>query len=166
MEWTNQPAQAERLLAADVARGTGRLLGDMGFSTVPEVTLGNGRRADLLGVNAQGRLALVEIKVSVADLRADDKWPEYLDYADQFWFAVPLGFPLDVLGLPAFQPERCGLIVADRYQAACLRPAPSHKMAPARRSATTLLLARRAADRLRALSDPLLSGIAPPISPA
>jgi hypothetical protein len=148
----------ESLTAADVARGSMRLLADMGFSCVPEVTLGNDRRADLLGVDAHGTLALVEIKVSLADLTGDAKWPDYLGYADQFWFAVPAGFPLSPFDRPAFAPETCGLIVADRFSGACVRPAPVRPVAPARRKATTLLLARRAADRLRGLTD------APPVA--
>src|SRR3546814_5087076 len=33
--------------------------------------------------------------VSLADLRADGKWPDYVGYCDAFYFAVPPGFPHD-----------------------------------------------------------------------
>jgi hypothetical protein len=49
---------------------------------------------------------------------------------------------------PSLMPERTGLIVADRYDAAILREAQSTLLAPARRKVETLRFARRAARRL------------------
>ena len=144
----------ERLLATDVVRGVSRLLHRAGIAPLNEVPLGNGRRADIVGLDPQGRITLVEVKVSTADLRGDLKWPEYLDYCDRFFWAVPDAFPLGDFALPWFQPERCGLIVADRWDAAELRPAPWHLLPPARRKAETLRFARRAAQRLLWASDP------------
>ena len=144
----------DRLLATDVVRGTSRLLHRAGIAPLSEVPLGNGRRADIVGLDLQGRITLVEVKVSTADLRSDLKWPEYLDYCDRFFWAVPDGFPLDDFELPWFQPARCGLIVADRWDAAELRPAPWVLLPPARRKAETLRFARRAAQRLLWASDP------------
>ena len=69
----------ERLVAADVLRGTCRWLVRAGVAPLAEVPLANSRRADIMGLDAQGRLTIVEIKVSLADLRGDRKWPEYLD---------------------------------------------------------------------------------------
>lgn len=146
-----QPAP---LIAADVARGVGRLLARAGLAPLFEVPLGNGRRADVLAIDAAGRLTLVEIKVSMADLRGDLKWPEYLDYCDRFFWAVPEGFPLSPFEEDWFAPARCGLIVADRYDAAELRAAPLVPLAAARRKAETLRFARRAATRIHALIDP------------
>jgi hypothetical protein len=37
----------------------------------------------------RGLLTIVEIKVSRADLLGDHKWPDYLDYCDRFFWAVP-----------------------------------------------------------------------------
>ena len=140
--------------AADVARGVGRLLSRAGIAPLTEVPLGNGRRADVVGLGPDGRLTLVEIKVSRADLRGDAKWPEYLDYCDRYFWAVPRGFPLGDFDGAWFQPERSGLIVADRWDAAELRPAPWVLLSGARRKAETLRFARRAAQRLLWLSDP------------
>ena len=142
------------LNALDVARGVSRLLFRSGVTAIPEVPLGNARRADLLGLDLQGRITLVEIKVSMADLRGDGKWPDYLDYCDRFLWAVPAGFPLWPFEEDWFRPERCGLIVADRWDAAELRPAPWVPLAPARRKAETLRFARRAAQRLLVMGDP------------
>ena len=54
-----------------------------------EVPLPNGRRADLMAIDAKGHLTIVEIKVSKADLVGDAKWRDYLDYCDRFFWAVP-----------------------------------------------------------------------------
>lgn len=142
------------LVAADVCRGVSRLLHRGGVAPLPEVPLGNGRRADIIGLDRSGRITLIEVKVSMADLRGDLKWPEYLDYCDRFAWAVPAGFPLAVFEEPWFQPERCGLIVADRWDAAELRPAPWVLLPPARCKAETLRFARRAAQRLLFAGDP------------
>ena len=142
------------LVARDVARGVSRLLHRSGVMPLPEVPLGNGRRADIVGLDAAGRITLIEVKVSMADLRGDLKWPEYLDFCDRFAWAVPAGFPLAPFEEPWFRPDRCGLIVADRWDAAELRPAPWVPLAPARRKAETLRFARRAAQRLLFAGDP------------
>jgi len=144
--------------ARAVARGVCRLFFHLDLMSLCEVLLGNGRRADIVALDARGRLTLVEIKVSLADLRGDRKWPEYLDYCDRYFWAVPAGFALDVLDEPWFQPERAGLIVADRYEADMVRDAPFHALPPARRKAETLRFARRAARRVLGSSDPLFAG--------
>ena len=68
--------QSETALA--VARGVRRLLRARGFSTVTELPLLDGRRADLVALNPDGALWIVEIKSSVADYRADHKWRDYI----------------------------------------------------------------------------------------
>jgi hypothetical protein len=144
------------LVAADVARGVCRMLHRHSAVGQLEVPLGNGRRADVVALDEGGRLTLVEIKCSMADLRGDAKWPEYLAYCDRFFWAVPDGFPLEPFEEAHFQPERAGLIVADRYDAAILRPAPWIPLNASRRKAETLRFARRAAQRLLWASDPNL----------
>ena len=47
-----------------------------------------------------------------------------------------------------------GLILADRYGAEIVRPAPEHRLAPARRKSMTLRFARAAALTLQAVADP------------
>lgn len=136
------PAPGAGADAALLARGVGRLLTDMGYSPVPEFRLNSRRRVDVIGVDAKGRVVIVEIKCSLADFRADRKWPEYLDFCDHFYFAVPLDFPKDVL------PTHTGLIVADAYGGEVVRPAPERSMNGNRRRGLTLQLARTAATRL------------------
>lgn len=145
---------AHDLKAADVLRGTCRWLLRAGVSPLAEVPLSGGRRVDILGVDAAGRLTIVEIKISLADLRGDRKWHEYLDHCDRFFWAVPAGLPTDDLHTPAFRPEETGLIIADRYDAEAVREAPWRPLATARRKALTLNLARRAAHRWLGQIDP------------
>ena len=145
---------AHDLSATDVLRGTCRWLLRAGVNPLAEVPLSGGRRADSLGVDASGRLTLVEIKISLADLRGDRKWPDYLDHCDRFFWAVPAGLPTGDLNTPAFRPEQTGLIVADRFDAEAVREAPWRPLNPARRKAITLALARRAAHRWLGLVDP------------
>jgi hypothetical protein len=142
------------LTAADVARGVSRLLLRHDFVSLCEVPLGNGRRADVMAVDARGRIVIVEIKVSRADLLGDGKWRDYLDYCDRFFWAVPEGFGLDPFDTEAFAPEMAGLIVADRYDAAIAREAAEVTLAAGRRKAETLRFARRAARRLLGHLDP------------
>ena len=134
--------------ALSVARGARRLLRSFGYSSLTEVTLASGRRADLLALAGNGEIHIVEIKSSLADFRADQKWPEYREFCDRFYFAVPPDFPLEVI------PQEAGLIVADSYGAEVQRAAPEHKIAPARRRAVLLRFAQVAADRLHLLADP------------
>jgi hypothetical protein len=147
------------LVAADVARGVARLFYRQDLIALCEVPLGNGRRADLLALDAKGCLTIVEIKVSRADLRGDAKWTDYYDYCDRFFWAVPAGFDLSPFDEAAFRPESAGLIVADRYDAEVLREPLHRPLAPARRKAETLRFARRAARRLLGGLDPGLAGL-------
>jgi hypothetical protein len=136
--------------APDVARGVCRLFDAMGHVAIVELPLDSGHRADVVGLDGAGRFTIVEIKCSVDDLRGDGKWPAYLDHCDLFYFAVPLGFPLE---LP---PAEHGLIVADRYGAEVVRPAVPSALTPVRRKRMTLRFARASAARLRRFEDPPL----------
>jgi hypothetical protein len=117
--------------------------------------LPNGRRADLMALDARGGLTIVEIKVARADLLGDGKWTDYLDYCDRFFWAVPPQLAA-ILDEHRYLPAQAGLIVADRYDAAIVRDAAHRPLAPARRKAELLHFARRAARRLSAQIDPSL----------
>jgi hypothetical protein len=120
-----------------------------------EVPLPNGRRADLMAIGARGELTIVEIKVAKADLLGDQKWTDYLDYCDRFFWAVPQALA-HLLDEARFLPDHAGLMVADRYDAVVMREPSTRPLAPARRRAETLRFARRAARRLSAQIDPTL----------
>jgi hypothetical protein len=128
-----------------LARGAARLLASMDLAPLLEFTLKTGRRVDVFGIGSSGELVVVEVKSSRQDYLSDRKWQ---DYCDQFYFAVPEGFPLELL------PDDCGLMCVDTYGGAVLRPAPLAPVKPARRKAVTARYARAAALRLRRLEDP------------
>lgn len=132
----------------ELCRGVCRALAHRGFATLAEVSLANGRRADVLALGRDGELVIVEIKCSVADFKSDRKWPGYREFCDRLYFAVPGDFPVALI------PEECGLIVADPFGAAFLREAPAEPLVAARRRAVLLRFAAIAAGRLRRLTDP------------
>lgn len=134
--------------AALLARGVCRSLDQLGYASLVEFPLANGRRADILALGKTGELVIVEIKSSVADFRADRKWSGYREFADRLYFAVPNDFPAILI------PEECGLIVADPFGAALLRHGAATPLATARRRALTLRFARAAASRLWRQLDP------------
>lgn len=133
-----------------VARGTRRMLRRLGFSTVTELPLLSGRRADIVALADDGTIHIVEVKSSVADFRADHKWPAYRAHCDRLFFAIPASVPVHLLPLDT------GLILADAYGAEILREAPEHRLAPATRRAVLMRFAHAAAHRLHSLSDPEL----------
>jgi hypothetical protein len=137
-----------------VTRGVSRLFLRNQIVVQPEVSLRNNRRADLMGLSNKGEIIIVEIKCSRADLLADQKWPEYLEYCDRFFWAVPAGFDIGPLQNIGFMPERAGLIIADAYDAEIARPAGLWPLAPARRKTETQRLARLAMRRLMGIADP------------
>ena len=142
-------------IASDVARGVTRLFCRQDLFAVCEMPLPNGRRADLMALDAKGRLTIVEIKVAKADLIGDGKWGDYLEYCDRFFWAVP-PYLARILEEERYLPGEAGLIVADRYDAAIVRDAAHRPLPPARRKAELLHFARRAARRLSAQLDPSL----------
>lgn len=127
-----------------VRRGVQILLNEMGHSLLPELTLPNGRRVDLISLTPKGEVWIIEIKTSIEDFKVDKKWPQYRDFSDRLFFATHEGVPLDIF------PEDCGLILSDGYGAHQLREAPESKLPPATRKAITLNFARTAAQRLLA----------------
>jgi len=142
LELDNAPSAFSRPGATlALTRGVTRLFGELGFSPLPEFSLPNHRRADIAGLDRQGRLAIAEIKSCQADYDADDKWSDYLGFCDLFFFAVAEDFPRRLL------PEEEGLIIADAFGGVVAREARERPLAAARRKAVTLRFARQAAAR-------------------
>ncbi|MEM8793528.1 MAG: MmcB family DNA repair protein [Pseudomonadota bacterium] len=138
-----------------LARGVCRELMDMGLSPLTEFPTKAGLRMDICALDMGGEVWCIEVKSSRADFQSDHKWQGYLDWCDRFFFAVPEGFPDELL------PLEHGLIRADAYGAEILRPAPSAPLNAARRKTITLRYARLAAQRLAQASDgasPAMSG--------
>jgi hypothetical protein len=135
--------------ALAIARGTQRLFAAHGLHCVTELPLPSGRRADIVALGGQGEFWIVEIKSSIADFRADQKWQDYRLHCDRLFFATTVEVPCDIF------PKDTGLIVADAFGAHILCDAPEHRLHPATRKSMTVLFARAAARRLQSLADPV-----------
>lgn len=134
--------------ARAIQRGASRILRASGFAVLPEMSLANGRRADLCAVGPDGEIWIIEIKSSARDFLSDTKWPEYHAFCDKFFFAVAHDFDIDLL------PAAHGLILADAWGAELVRHPDSVALSAARRKAMLLRFARHAALRLHGLHDP------------
>lgn len=143
---SREPAAA--IDALGVARGITRLFARNDIWCLAEMPLRGGRRADLMGVDAKGKVIIVEIKVQRGDMLGDGKWPDYLEHCDRFYWGVPPGLDRSPLDTPEYMPASCGVIVADSYDAEILRPAPLEPLNAARRKVEVELLARAAMRRL------------------
>ena len=138
--------QSETALA--VQRGVGRLMRSLGFAILTEFSLTTGRRADVIALGDGGAIWIVEIKSSLEDFRVDQKWPEYREFCDQFFFAIPQSLDPEII------PYEAGLIVADNWGAEIIRQSGEAPLHASRRKALTLSFARAAGQRLHGLYDP------------
>lgn len=140
--------------SAAVCRGIFRLFARNGIWALAEMSLRNGRRADVMGIDAKGRIVIVEVKTARGDLMGDGKWPDYLDFCDRFYWGLPPELDRACLEGNDFRPDMCGVIVADEYDAEIVRPAPSHPLVAARRRVEVERLARTALRRQLVTMDP------------
>lgn len=138
--------QSETALA--IARGTARLLYSLGFACISELPLPSGRRADIVALNERGEIWIVEIKSSLEDFRADQKWQDYRMHCDRLFFAFTQDLPCEVF------PQDTGLIIADAYGAHLHCDAPEHRLPAATRKSMTVRFAMAAAARINRLVDP------------
>lgn len=132
--------QSDRAL--DIRAGVERYFDEQGWATLAELSLESGRRADVVAISPKGDVTIVEIKSSIADLRADSKWPDYRADCDTLIFATLADVPADIF------PQEAGLMICDTYGADVVRAAPEHRMTPARRKKLHLRFARASAFRL------------------
>ena len=140
--------------ASDVARGVARLFARNDIWCLTEMPLRNGRRADMMGIDAKGQVIIVEIKVQRGDLLGDGKWPDYLHHCDRFYWGVPPRFDHSPLDGEGYRPDSCGIIVADGYDGEIVRPAPLVPLAAARRKVEIERLARASLRRATVAFDP------------
>jgi hypothetical protein len=151
---SNLPASAslvdgrQSATALAVARGTARYLHALGYCVVSELPLPSGRRADLVALGGDGEIIIIEIKSSVADFRADQKWTDYRLHCDRLFFATVLDVPRHIF------PADAGLIIADAFGASVITEAPEHRLPAATRKSVMLRFAHAAALRLQAVADP------------
>ena len=131
-----------------LARGMARHLAGLGFVSLEEFPPIKGVRVDLLALGRKSEIWIIECKSSRDDFMSDEKWQNYLPWCDQYFWAVPTDFPVDIL------PEQTGVFWADGYDAELMRDAPISTLSPARRKSIIHRFARRAARRLAVLRDP------------
>jgi len=131
-----------------LARGMARHLAGLGFVSLEEFPPIKGLRVDLLALGRKSEIWIIECKSSREDFMSDVKWQNYLPWCDQYFWAVPTDFPVDIL------PEQTGVFWADGYDAELMRDAPISTLSPARRKSIIHRFARRAARRLAVLRDP------------
>ena len=139
------------LAGARLARGVCRALRAMDFVTVEELVPSPGLRVDVMGLGPKGEVWVIECKSGRADFRADQKWHNYLEWCDRFFWAVDADFPTGML------PEGHGLILADAFDAEIIRMGPEVPLAAARRKVMVQKFARQAAARLQGFRDPGLA---------
>ncbi len=144
------PTFPERAQA--IRRATARLCLRLNWAPLHEVSLPNGRRADILALRSNGGFVCIEVKSGLRDFQVDQKWWEYREFADHLFFAVDLDFPRDIL------PDNAGLIIVADQTAELIREAPEHKLTAPRRTALLRRWALLAGSRLAILEDP--AGIA------
>lgn len=136
----------QSLNALMVRQGVERYLRNLGYSCLAELTLASGRRCDLICLSPKASFVIVEVKSSVEDFRVDNKWSEYQQYCDSFYFATHSGVPAEIF------PENTGLIIADTYGAEIVREAETISISAASRKALLLRYARVATQRLNLVS--------------
>src|SRR3977135_1663018 len=142
------PDRRQSGTALAIARGTARLLRSLGFSCISELPLPSGRRADLVALNEKGEIWIVEIKSSVEDLRADQKWQDYRMHCDRLFFAFTQDLPCEIF------PQDTGLIIAAAYAPHLHCEAPEHRLPAPTRKLMTVRFAMAAAQRINRLVDP------------
>lgn len=148
------PGDPVALRSRAVCRGISRLFARNDIWALTEMPLRNGRRADLMGIDAKGKIVIVEVKTARSDLLGDGKWPDYLEFCDRFYWGLPPELDRKILESADYRPDFCGVIVADEYDAEIVRPAPSHPLASARRRVEVERLARTALRRQLVALDP------------
>eukprot|EP01037_Dinobryon_pediforme_P026696 gene26697-29308_t len=119
--------------------------------------LASGRRADVVALGNDGVIWIIEVKSSIEDFRADQKWPFYRLHSDRLFFATSPRVPAEIF------PQDAGLILADAFGAEIIRDAPEHRLAAATRKAMILRFARLAAMRLHGVQDPGPAGLSQPV---
>ena len=134
------------LSAEKITKAVAGFFQEMGDATLSEFTLKTGRRVDLIVLSRGQHITIVEIKSSLNDFSSDKKWQNYLDWADQFYFAVAENFPVERL----VDEMRCGILITDGFDTHILREAPLRKLPTKRRTHLIRRLAFAAMTRLSA----------------
>ena len=131
-----------------ISRGVMRHFAQIGLSSLSEFSPIRGLRVDIVALGPSDEIWIVECKSGKNDFKSDNKWHNYLDWCDRYFWAVAAEFPIDIL------PSDTGLIIADPYDASILREAPLNKISVARRKKLIKSIAKSACNRLLVHTDP------------
>ena len=145
-----------RLTADRITTAVSRLFMERGAACIREFTVRTGRRVDLMVLGDKRDITIIEVKSSRQDFTSDTKWPEYIEWADRFYFAVAEDFPREILP----RPDRCGIIITDGFDCHIVRDAPAMKLAAARRTHLVTRMAQKAMRRLEGVVQ--AAGDSPP----
>ena len=142
---TPRDKQITNYLSAErITKAVASFFQEMGDATLSEFTLKTGRRVDLIALSRSQHITIVEVKSSLPDFSSDKKWQNYLDWADQFYFAFAENFPVERLA----HEMRCGILITDGFDTHILREAPLRKLPTKRRTHLIRRLAFAAMTRL------------------
>ena len=130
-----------------ISRGVMRHFAQIGLSSLSEFSPIRGLRVDIVALGPSDEIWIVECKSGKNDFKSDNKWHNYLDWCDRYFWAVAAEFPIDIL------PSDTGLIIADPYDASILREAPLNKISVARRKKLIKSIAKSACNRLVVHTD-------------
>ena len=131
-----------------ISRGVMRHFAQIGLSSLSEFSPTRGLRVDIVALGPSDEIWIVECKLGKNDFKSDNKWHNYLDWCDRYFWAVDAEFPIDIL------PYDTGLIIADPYDASILREAPLNKVSVVRRKKLIKSIAKSACNRLLVHTDP------------
>ena len=131
-----------------IPRGVMRHFAQIGLSSLSEFSPIRGLLVDIVALGPSDEIWIVECKSGKNDFKSDNKWHNYLDWCDRYFWAVDAEFPIDIL------PYDTGLIIADPYDASILREAPLNKVSAARRKKLIKSRAKSACNRLLVHTDP------------
>ena len=131
-----------------ISRGVMRRFAQIGLSSLSEFSPIRGLRVDIVALGPSDEIWIVECKSGKNDFKSDNKWHNYLDWCDRYFWAVAAEFPIDIL------PYDTGLIIADPYDASILREAPLNKVSVVRRKKLIKSIAKSACNRLLVHTDP------------
>ena len=131
-----------------ISRGVMRHFSQIGLSSLSEFSPKKGLRVDIVALGLSDEIWVVECKSGKTDFKSDNKWQNYLDWCDRYFWAVDGEFPIDIL------PSDTGLIIADSYDASLIREAPLNKLSVARRKKLIKSIAQTACNRLLVHTDP------------
>lgn len=83
--YSNSLSEREILKHKELQNLALRWLYTNGYVACSEITLPNKRRADVIGYK-DGQVIIIEVKASREDHNQDDKWQQYLNWCDRFYF--------------------------------------------------------------------------------